>query len=146
MKTQDFYGTQRSAWRRTLARIAATGAVVALTACQTNVNQERPTGTVLGRVRASSADTAPLLVLAIDRGTNQVAHRVFIERGTAFAMPLYSGSYKFYACADANRDGHCGSDEERSVMYSLSNEIHAGEIIQMPTFQLNRRQTVAAAG
>ena len=42
MKTQDFYGTTQGAWRRTLARIAATGAVAALAACQTNVAHERP--------------------------------------------------------------------------------------------------------
>ena len=42
MKTQDFYGTSQNAWRRTLARIAATGAVVALTACQTNVVHKDP--------------------------------------------------------------------------------------------------------
>jgi hypothetical protein len=145
MKTQDFYGTRQSAWGRKLARIAATGAVVALAACQTNVGHERPTGTVLGRVRASGGDTTSVLVLAFDRRTGQVAHRAFLAHGTAFSMPLYSGSYKFYACADANRDGHCGADEARSVMYSLTNEVHAGEIIQMPTFALNRRETVAAA-
>jgi len=144
MKTQDYYGTQQSTWRRTLSRIAATGAVVALAACQTNVNHERPTGTVLGRVKSSSGGHSPMLVLAFDRGTGRVAHRAFLERGTAFSMPLYSGSYKFYACVDANRDGHCGRDEERSVMYSLRDEVHAGDIIQLPSFSL-RRETVAAA-
>jgi hypothetical protein len=144
MKTQDFYGTTQGAWRRTLARIAATGAVAALAACQTNVAHERPTGTVLGRVRTSPAQSAPILVLAFDRGTNEVAHRAFLGSGTAFSMPLESGSYKFYACADENQDGHCGSAELRSVMYTLTNEVHAGDVIQMPSFSLGRRETIAA--
>jgi hypothetical protein len=145
MKTQDFYGTSQGAWRRTLARIAATGAVVALSACQTNVAHERPTGTVLGRVKTVGAETAPVLVLAIDRGSGRIAQRAFLERSSAFAMPLYSGSYKFYACADANRDGHCASTERRTVLYALSNEVHAGDVIQMPAFQLDVSERVAAA-
>jgi hypothetical protein len=144
MKTQDFYGTTHGAWRRTLARIAATGAVAALAACQTNVVHERHTGTVLGRVRSSPAETAPIMVLAIDRGTGKVAHRAFLGGGSAFSMPLYSGSYKFYACADENQDGQCGAAEPRSVLYSLTNEVHAGDVIQMPSFSLARRETIAA--
>src|SRR4051812_49278160 len=127
MKTQDFYGTSRGAWRRTLARIAATGAVAALAACQSNVAHERPTATVLGRVKVSAAEGAPVLVLAFDRGTGKVAHRAFLESQRAFSMRLYSGAYKFYACADENRDGHCGGGERRSVMYSLAGEVHAGD-------------------
>jgi len=145
MKTQDFYGSSRSPWRRTLARIAATGAVATLAACQTNVAHERPTGTVLGRVKTVGGENAPVLVLAFDRATGKVAHRAFLERSTAFSMPLYSGSYKFYACADANRDGHCGSTEKRTVLYSLSNAVHAGDVIQMPTFRLDVSERVAAA-
>jgi len=143
MKTQDFYGTPKSAWRRALAHIATTGAVVALAACQTNVAHERPTGTVLGRVNANGGD-APVMVVAVDRGTGKIAHRAFLGKRTAFSMPLTSGSYKFYACADANRDGLCGSTEQRSVLYSLSNAVMPGDIIQMPTFRLGRSETVAS--
>lgn len=144
MKTRDFYGTTQGAWRRTLARIAATGTVATLAACQTNVAHDRPTATVLGRVRTTSTGNAPIMVLAVDRGSGKVAHRVFLGSGSAFSMPLFSGNYKFYACADANQDGHCGSTELRSVTYSLTNEVHAGDVIQMPSFSLGRRQTVAA--
>jgi len=144
MKTQDFYGTTQGAWRRTLARIAATGAVAALAACQTNVAPARTTGVVLGRVRANDAVNGPLMVFALDRGTGKIAHRAFIETGSAFSMPLQSGTYKFYACIDENRDGHCGDTELRSIRYSLADELHAGEVIQMPTFHLQRRATIAA--
>lgn len=144
MKTQDFYGTSKSAWRRALAHLAATGAVVALTACQTNVAHERPTGTVLGRVNPNGNDGA-VMVLAVERDTGKIAHRAFLGKRSAFSMPLYSGSYKFYACADADRDGVCGSAEPRSVLYSLSNQVMPGDIIQMPTFSLGRPQTVASA-
>lgn len=144
MKTQEFYGTTRSAWHRALARIAAAGAVAALSACQTNVAHERPTGTVLGRVNNDVAIPSPVMVLAFDRGTGQVAHRVFLEKTAAFSMPLHAGSYKFYACADANRDGHCGNDERRTVMYSLKDEVQPGDVIQMPSFTLRQRERIAA--
>jgi hypothetical protein len=144
MKMQDYYGTRQSAWRRALAHIAATGAVVALAACQTHVAHERPTGTVLGRVNANGS-AAPVMVLALDRGTGKIVHRAFLGKRTAFSMPLTAGSYKFYACADADLDGVCGSAEPRSVLYSLSKPVMPGEIIQMPTFRLARPQTVAAA-
>ena len=144
MKTQDYYGTPKSAWRRALAHIAATGAVVALAACQTPIAHERPTGTVLGRVNANGS-AAPVMVLAVDRGTGRIVHRAFLGKRTAFSMPLTAGNYKFYACADADRDGVCGSDEQRSVLYSLSNAVTPGAIIQMPTFRLNRPETVASA-
>jgi hypothetical protein len=144
MKTQDFYGTTQGAWRRTLARIAATGAVAALAACQTNVAHERQTGTVLGRVRTTAAGNAPIVVLAFDRGGGEIAHRALLGSHTAFSMRLYAGSYRFYACADENQDGHCGNSEPRSVMYSLTNEVHAREVIQMPTFSLGHREAVAA--
>ena len=87
----------------------------------------------------------PLLVLAFDRGTGKVAHRAFLESQRAFSMRLYSGSYKFYACADDNRDGRCGSSENRSVMYALADDVHAGEIIQLPSFRLRTADNVAAA-
>jgi hypothetical protein len=144
MKTQDFYGTTQGAWRRTLARIAAAGTVAALAACQTNVAHERPTGTVLGRVRTPVTEHSPVLVLAVDRGTGRIAHRAFLTGGTAFSMRLYSGSYKFFACADANADGRCNIDETRSVTYSLSNRVQPGDVIQMPSFTLSRRERIAA--
>lgn len=145
MKTQDFYGTSQGAWRRTLARIAATGAVVALTACQANVAHERPTGTVLGRVKTSGTDNSPLLVLAFDRGSGKVAHRAFLESQRTFSMRLYSGKYKFYACVDQDRDGHCSASERKTVMYALADEVNAGDVIQLPTFRLQASQRVAAA-
>ena len=144
MKTQDFYGTSQGAWRRTLARIAATGAVAALAACQTQVAQERPSGTVLGRVRTFESG-GPLMVVAVDGATGKVAHRAFLESQRAFSMRLYSGTYKFYACADDDRDGHCGATEQRTVRYSLKGNVSAGDVIQLPTFDLGRRQTIAAA-
>jgi len=144
MKTQDFYGTTHSAWRRALARVAATGAVAALAACQTNVAHERPTGRVFGRVHNDAAPGTPVVVFAFDRGTGQVVHRVFLEKSAAFSMPLHSGRYRFYACADSNRDGRCGGEEARSAMYTLTNEMHAGDVIQMPSFTLSHRATIAA--
>jgi hypothetical protein len=145
MKTQDFYGTSRSAWRRALALIAATGAVAALSACQTNVAHEQPTGIVLGRVRVSNADRGPVMVVAIDRGTGTIAQRAFLESKRAFSMPLHSGHYKFYACSDDNRDGRCDGSESASVMYSLADRVNAGDVIQLPTFNLLREGRLAQA-
>jgi hypothetical protein len=145
MRTQDFYGTTQSRWRRALARAAATGAVAALAACQTTIAHERPTGRVFGRVNNDAAPGTPVVVFAFERGTGQVVHRVFLEKTAAFSMPLHSGSYKFYACADTNRDGRCGEGEARSALYSLTNEIQPGDLIQMPSFTLNRRARAIAA-
>jgi hypothetical protein len=145
MKTQDFYGTAPSAWRRTLARVAATGAVLTLAACQTNVTHERSTATIFGRVAADGTD-APLVVLAFERGSGRLAQRAVLETQRAFSMRLRSGAYRFYACADENRDGHCAGSERRSVTYSLADELHAGDIVQLPSFRLGARQRVTAAG
>lgn len=149
MKTQDFYGTSRSAWRRALALVAATGAIATLSACQTNshasFDQKRPNATVLGRVKATGADGAPLMILAIDRTTGKVAHRAFLgSTYRAFAIPLQSGTYKFYACADQNQDGYCGSSEPMSAMYSLSERVNAGDTIQLPTIELGSADRVAS--
>jgi hypothetical protein len=145
MKTQEFYGTRRSPWRRALSCIAATGAVAALSACQTNAAHEQPTGTVLGRVRAASANDGPVMVVAIDRDTGRIAHRAFLESKRAFSMPLHSGHYKFYACSDDNRDGRCDGAESASVTYALTERVNAGDIIQLPTFNLLREGRVARA-
>jgi len=145
MKTQDFYGTSQGAWRRTLARIAATGAVVALTACQTTVTHERPTATVLGRIKACGAESAPVMVVAIDRETGRIAHRSFLESKRVFSMPLASGHYKFYACADTNRDGRCNDSEIASVAYVLAERVNAGDFVQLPTLNLQPGNRVAQA-
>jgi hypothetical protein len=143
MKTQEFFGTSRSAWRRTLALIATTGAVAALAACQTNVAHEQPTGTVLGRVRASNPDNGPVMVVAIDRESGTIAQRAFLESKRAFSMPLRSGHYKFYACSDDNRDGRCDGAESASVMYALAERVNAGDVIQLPTLNLLREGRLA---
>jgi len=132
----EFYVTSQSPWRRMWARMAATSAIVALAAGQASVAHETSTATVLGRVKANPTATGPLLVVAIDRDTGRIAHRVFLETKRAFAIPLQSGRYKFYACSDDNRDGKCSASESTSVMYALAERINAGEVIQLPTFNL----------
>jgi hypothetical protein len=132
----EFYGTSQSAWRRLWTRMAATGAVVAMAACQTPVSHERATGTVLGRVKSSGSDNGPVMVVAIDRDTGRISHRAFLEAKRAFAIPLHSGRYKFYACSDDNRNGRCDGAENASVMFALAERVNAGDVIQLPTFNL----------
>ena len=55
---------------------------------------------MLGRVKASGTENSPVLVLAFDRGTGQLANRAFLGAQSTFSMRLYSGAYKFYACTD----------------------------------------------
>jgi hypothetical protein len=139
MKTSDFYVTANSPWRRMWARMAATGAVIALAACQTNVVHERPTGTVMVRVKGGGPDNGPVVVLAIDRDSGRIARRAFAESKRVFSLPLESGNYKFYACADENRDGRCGGTETTSMMYALAGRVNAGDRIELPTFDLRPR-------
>jgi hypothetical protein len=141
----EFYASSLSPWRRMWMRMAATGAVVALAAGQTAAAHERPTATVLGRVKTSARQTGPLMVIAIDRDTNQIAHRAFLEAKRAFAIPLHSGRYKFFACSDDNRDGLCNQAETTSVMYALAERVNAGEVIELPTFILQSDRRLASA-
>lgn len=143
--TQEFYGAGNSAWRRALARIAATGAVVALSACQTTVPRDRNSGEVLGRVETGGAIASPLMVVAIDRESGQIVHRVFLgPNHRAFSIPLAAGHYKFFACADDNQDGRCNAEERTSVMYTLVNDVRAGEGIELPSIRLEDTRRVAA--
>ena len=90
---------------------------------------------LLGSVSVGADMTTPVVVLAMD-DNGKVAHRVFLESKHAFQIPLVPGSYKFYAFADANRDGRRGADEAVSVLYTLATPLRAGEMIELPAFDL----------
>ncbi|MEJ0084771.1 MAG: hypothetical protein WDO72_03770 [Pseudomonadota bacterium] len=90
---------------------------------------------LLGSVSNGTDRTAPIVVLAVDSRGN-VAHRVFLESKHVFQMPLVPGSYKFYAFADENRDGRRGTDEAVSAMYRLAAPLRAGEIVELPAFDI----------
>jgi hypothetical protein len=141
----EFYATSTSPWRRMWMRMAATGAIAALAAGQTAGAREHTTATVLGRVKSAEAHTGPVMVVAIDRDTGRIAHRAFLESKRAFAIPLHSGRYKFYACSDDNRDGQCSRAESASVMYALADRMNAGDVIQLPTFTLQSNRRLASA-
>ena len=90
---------------------------------------------LLGSVSAGTDMRTPIVVLAVD-SHGKVAHRVFLESRHAFQMPLAPGSYKFYAFADANRDGRRGADEAASVMYTLATPLRAGEMGELPALDI----------
>jgi hypothetical protein len=138
MTSKEFYGTAPSTWRRTLARLAATGAITALAACQTTGTGARTgpsSGVVLGRVKGN-VDQSALVVVAIDRASGRIAQRAFLARSNYYAMPMTAGRYKLYAFADRDRNGVRGASEPASLVYSMADDLRSGERIELPAFVL----------
>lgn len=127
------------AWRRTLARLAAAGACAALTACASPgiVSARSNQGTFTGRVKAA-ADSAAVVIVAIDRSNGRIANRTFLPKAGDFAMPLDSGHYKLYAFADIDGNGARSRNEPISRLYSVTNEVRAGDRIELPELDLGR--------
>jgi hypothetical protein len=127
------------AWKRTLARLAAAGACAALTACASPgiVSARSNQGTFTGRVKAA-ADSAAVVIVAIDRSNGRIANRTFLPKAGDFAMPLDSGHYKLYAFADMDGNGARSRNEPISLLYSVTNEVRAGDRIELPEFDLGR--------
>ena len=115
------------------ARIAAASMI--LTLCAVAAWPSAMYALLLGSVNAGTNMSTPIVVLAVDNH-GKVAHRVFLESTHAFQMPLIPGNYKFYAFADANRDGRRGADEAVSVMYTLATPVRAGEMLELPAFDI----------
>lgn len=127
------------AWRRTLARIAAAGACAALTACASPgiVSARSNQGTFTGRVKAA-ADSAAVVIVAIDRSNGRVANRTFLPKAGEFAMPLNTGHYKLFAFVDVDGNGARSRNEPTSLLYSVTNEVRAGDRIELPELELDR--------
>lgn len=127
------------AWRRTLARIAAAGACAALTACASPgiVSARANQGTFTGRVKAA-ADSAAVVIVAIDRTNGRVANRTVLPKAGDFAMALNTGHYKLYAFADIDGNGARSRNEPISQLYSVTNEVRAGDRIELPELELGR--------
>ena len=91
---------------------------------------------LLGSVGASTATESPVVVMVVNRNTGKVAQRAFLESERAFQIPLVPGNYRFYAFADANRNGVRDPEEAVSVAYALRNPLRAGEKIELPAFDI----------
>jgi hypothetical protein len=142
MKDRGFFFAEHVtglAWRRTLARIAAAGACAALTACASPgiVSARSNQGTFTGRVKAA-ADSAAVVIVAIDRSNGRVANRTFLPKAGEFAMPLNTGHYKLFAFADVDGNGARSRNEPTSLLYSVTNEVRAGDRIELPELELGR--------
>ena len=139
MKDRNFFAAQLTGltWRRTLSRLAATGACAALTACASpGIESARANqGTFTGRVKAA-AESAAVVIVAIDRSNGRVANRSFLAKAGEFAMPLDAGHYKLYAFADIDGNGARTRNEPISLLYSVTNEVRAGDRIELPEFEL----------
>jgi len=91
---------------------------------------------LIGSVSSAGEDSAPIVVVALDRNAGRVVHRTFLETKRAFHMPMVPGKYKFYAFADANRNGVRDAGEAASVMYALTAPLRAGEQVEMPAIRI----------
>lgn len=91
---------------------------------------------LLGSVSATSATESPVVVTVVNRNTGKVAQRAFLESERAFRITLVPGNYRFYAFADANRNGVRDPEEAVSVAYALANPLRAGETIELPAFDI----------
>jgi hypothetical protein len=95
------------------------------------------TGLLSGRIEAQ-ADAVPLVVVAVDRDTHRIVHRLFLEQARVFRLPLQPGNYRLYAFADADRDGALDPDEARSDRYLLATRLRAGDRLELPTLRVRR--------
>jgi hypothetical protein len=141
MFDRTFFGAMApgGAWRRNLARIAATGACAALAACASpGIRPARDhQGTFTGRVKAA-ADSAAVVIVAIDKSNGRVAQRAFLPEAGNFAIPLDSGRYKLFAFADLDGNGTRSLNEPASDMFSVTNEVRPGDRIELPDLELGR--------
>jgi hypothetical protein len=132
----------RAAMRRVISSLALTIAMsTMLSACRNapDVHAVCPldtTGVLVGRVEAESGIVGPFVVVARERASGKFAHRAFIEDTRAFAMLMDAGRYDFFAFSDSDGNGRRGPDEPASAVYALRSEIRAGDLIELPSLQI----------
>ena len=117
-----------------LARTAAASMILASLA--TTVSADSMFALLEGSVSSTTDIAAPIVVVVLKRDGGQVAQRVFLESNHSFRMPLVPGSYKFYAFVDADRNGVRGAEEPISKLYSLSTQLRANEVVELPTMTI----------
>jgi hypothetical protein len=116
------------------ARIAAASMILTLAAATAWPSNSY--ALLLGSVSASTAVASPVVVMVVNRNTGKVAQRAFLESKRAFQMPVLPGNYRFYAFADANRNGLRDAGEAVSVAYALTSPLRAGEQLELPAFEI----------
>jgi hypothetical protein len=89
-----------------------------------------------GSVNGSPGTTSPIVVMIVNRSTGKVAQRAFLDTERAFSIPVIPGNYRFYAFADANRNGVREADEAVSVAYALTQPLRAGDMLELPAFRI----------
>jgi len=116
------------------ARIAAASMILSLAAAAAWPSNNL--ALLIGSVSTSTAPASPVVVMVVNRKTGKVAHRAFLDAGRVFKLPLVPGNYRFYAFADANRNGVRDPDEAVSVAYALAQPLRAGEMIELPALNV----------
>jgi len=91
---------------------------------------------LMGSVSVGTANPSPVVLMIVNRNTGKVAQRAFFESERAFQIPLVPGDYRFYAFADANRNGVRDPDEAVSVAYALRDPLRAGEKLELPALDI----------
>ena len=125
--------------------LIALGCALALAGCQTastaTAGAEPARGLLVGSVAHAAPD--PVIVVVLERATNRIVHRAFLEKRRLYRLPLEAGSYKVFAFADTDRDGSAGAEELVSATYSVATPLAAGEVLELPSLPLT--QTLASA-
>lgn len=117
------------------ARTAAASMILALTAA--TACPAATSALLVGSV-SSTAISAPIVVVALDRRGGKIVHRTFLETQRGFRMAVAPGSYKLYAFADVNRNGVRDPAEAVSVMYAIASPLRAGEQLELPALTIGQ--------
>ncbi len=123
------------------ARCAATGFLcLIVTGCQTP-HGSRAMNTELRGSVVTAADLmdASIVVVALDHRDGRIAHRAFLAHAREYVLRLAWGRYKVYAFIDQDRDGALGTDEPRSMVYTLAASLRPGERRELPALAIAPR-------
>jgi phosphate/sulfate permease len=120
------------------ARPARTAAASMILALATTAAWPAATSALLVGSVSSTAISAPIVVVALDRRAGKIVHRTFLETQRGFRMAVAPGSYKLYAFADANRNGVREPTEAVSVMYAIASPLRAGEELELPVLAIGK--------
>jgi hypothetical protein len=133
----------RAAMRRVISSLALTIAMsTMLSACQTVPDGHAvcpldTTGVLVGRVEAHSGIVGPFVVVARERASGKIAHRMFVDDTRAFAMLMDAGRYDFFAFSDRDGNGRRGPDEPASAVYALRSEIRPADLVELPALHID---------
>src|SRR5688500_11741031 len=133
----------RAAMRRVISSLALTIAMsMMLSACQTvpDVHAVCPldtTGVLVGRVEADSGIVGPFVVVARERPSGKIAHRMFVDDTRAFAMLMDAGRYDFFAFSERAGNGRRGPLDPPRAAFAFRSHIRLADLVALPALRID---------